>query len=113
DSIVVFTAGYTAGMKGRRPETGMNINWIQIIPDEIVDAPIVAIRKGNEIEVISVSGDHTRLDVNWEVAPMNAGEMITNAGGDSIVITHLGNGRQIPFITADTLKIRLFNEEEL
>src|SRR5690606_3456670 len=50
DSIVVFTAGYMAGMKGRRPETGMNINYIQIITDETVDAPIAAVRKGNEVD---------------------------------------------------------------
>lgn len=113
DSIAVFTAGYIAGIKGKRTETGMNINWIQIIPDENVDAPIAAIWKGNEIEVISVSGDYTRLDVKREITPLNSAEMNINEGGDSIVIDHRGKKSFIPLRTADTLRIGLFNDDEL
>src|SRR5690606_3513415 len=61
DSIVVFTPGYVAGFKGIRPQTNSNINWIRIIPDESVDTAIAALRKGDEVEIISISGDHSRL----------------------------------------------------
>jgi hypothetical protein len=112
DSIVVFTAAYAAGFKGRRPYTDQNINWIQIVPDEIVNETIAAVRKGEDLEIISVAGDHTGLSIEKEIINFDNSDITTNLSGDSIRITS-GPENFIPLKHVDTLEVSLYNDEDL
>ena len=113
DSIVVFISGYASGFKGRRPVTSQRINWVQIIPDEKFEEPVAALRKGDDVEIISVSGDHNRLGIEKEFRPFNNSSLSTTSSGDSIILDHKGNNKSIPLKYADTLSVALFYEEVL
>lgn len=113
DSIVVFISGYASGFKGKRPETGKHINWIQINPEERIEAPVAAVRKGDNIELISVSGDHTYLDIEKEIMSFNNSGSRINSSGDSITIDHGGINKVVPLKFADTLNVVVFADGEL
>jgi len=113
DSIVVFTPGYVAGFKGIRPQTNSNINWIQIIPDESVDTAIAALRKGDEVEIISISGDHSRLGIKKEIVNLDNNSISLHAEEDSLIIEKQGNRRLLPLKNTDTLKVSIYHDEAL
>lgn len=113
DSIVVFTAGYAKGFKGRRPHTGNHINWIQVIPDENVNEPIQAILKGDDVEIISVLGDHTRLVIDKKTTSFDDGNLSKTSTNDSIGVVYNGAEKYIPLRIGDTLKVELYHDEDL
>lgn len=113
DSIVVLTAAYLKGFKGRRPQTPGHINWIQIIPDDIINAPVAAIRKGDEIEIVSVAGDHSHLQIKKEIIFADNVEIKTTGDNDSLLTSHSGNEKYIPLRIQDSLKVSLFVDEDM
>src|SRR5690606_41468441 len=113
DSIVVLTAAYLKGFKGRRPQTPGHINWIQIIPDDVINAPVAAIRKGDEIEIVSVLSDHTHLQIKKEIISSDNVEMKTTGDSDSLLTSHSGNEKYIPLRIQDSLKVSLFVDEDM
>lgn len=112
DSIVVFTSAYFAGFKGRRPQANPNINMVQIIPDVNINSPIGALRKGNEIEIFSVTGDQDRLEINKEMISVENNNIRITALGDSTILDPNGEKRYIPLRIADTLKVSIFHDAD-
>ncbi len=113
DSIVVFTAGYAAGLKGKRPEISENINWIFLNPEEPFSTPLLATQRGEELEVISVKSDPYRLSVEKEITPLTNEEFQINSTGDSLAVFRVGSVKNIPLRNADTLKVSIFHDEEM
>ena len=52
DSIVVFTKAFLSGIKGKRPEIGKHINWINLNPDQTKNHVVGVIKDKNEEEWI-------------------------------------------------------------
>ncbi|MGY5847247.1 BatA domain-containing protein [Salegentibacter sp. HM20] len=95
DSLVVFSAGHLAGVKGRRPEISKKINWI-ILGQAYAETQLIgAIQRGDSIELVSVKNDGQSLEIQKELAETNLGEDIN-----------------MPLISTDSLKIQMFVDEK-
>lgn len=114
DSIIVFTNAFASGFKGRRPNVWKSINWVVLDPGEPEKKGYIgAIKKGEEAQVISVVSDHQSLQFKKEVVPLNDERITINEEKDRLLISDAGDGKWIPLITQDPLKIGIFYEGDL
>lgn len=111
DSVVVFTNAYRKGVKGKRPKIEKNINWVILDPGEPAEGLVEANRKGNELELISVMGDHQNLSFGKELVPGNSDRLSVNEQGDSISISGYGNEEWLELKTADSLNVLIRYDE--
>ena len=95
DSIVVFTKAFLSGIKGKRPEIGKHINWINLNPDQTKNHVVGVIKDKNEEEWISVSSDAEVFKFQKEIKNM------TTESKDSVLV-----------IEKDTLRVSLYAEEK-
>ncbi len=99
DSVVVFTNAFVSGIKGKRPEINKNIHWINLNPGTAKTNLVGAIKRGNEIESISVISDAEVL--NFQKEKQN----LSNSEKES-------EFENIPVLELDTLGVKIYSEEE-
>lgn len=113
DSIVVFTNAFISGFRGRRPEVSENINWITFDPGEPENELLAAVRRGEEVELISAESDHRKLKFNKERIPAVSGRIRINEGMDSILVSAGDREVQLPLLIADSLNILMVHNDSL
>ena len=99
DSVVVFTNVFVSGIKGKRPEISKNIHWINLNPGTAKTNLVGAVKRGNEIEKISV---------------ISAAEIFKFQKGKQNLTTSeiKAEFRNIPVVELDTLQVQIYAEEE-
>jgi len=99
DSVVVFTNAFVSGIKGKRPEISKNIHWINLNPGTAKNNLVGAIKRGNEIESISVISDAEEFKFQKEKQNLSTSEIATEF-------------ENIPVVELDTLRVKIYSEEE-
>lgn len=113
DSIVVFTRGFAAGVKGQRPASGRGVNWI-IVPSEQPEKEYVeAVRKKDSIRLLMVNSDAESLDFKTETLPLQSNRFRISAGGDSISLNRKDEKIQLPLRQVDSIQISIFYDNIL
>ncbi len=99
DSIVVFTNAFVSGIKGKRPEISKNIHWINLNPGTAKTNLVGAVKRGDEIERISVISDAEEFKFQKEKQNLSTSEIETEFGN-------------IPVVELDTLQVQIYAEQE-
>ncbi|MDX1719009.1 MAG: hypothetical protein R3353_02525, partial [Salegentibacter mishustinae] len=99
DSVVVFTNAFVSGIKGKRPEISKNIHWINLNPGTAKTNLVGAVKRGNEIERISVISDAEEFKFQKEKQNLNTSEIESEF-------------RNIPVVELDILQVQIYAEEE-
>jgi len=112
DSIVVFTNGFASGLKGARPETKQNINWIVIDSALSKETPLLAYKRESELQLYTgwSSADETKVSSR----KITLGEDFTlSSGGDSLVISKHKPVKKVPVIVQNPIEIAIFYADSL
>mgnify|MGYP005829783861 CR=1 FL=1 len=99
DSVVVFTTAFVSGIKGKRPEISKNIHWINLNPGTAKTNLVGAVKRGNEIEKISVISAAEIFKFQKEKQNLTTSEIKAEF-------------RNIPIVELDTLQVQIYAEEE-
>jgi hypothetical protein len=99
DSVVVFTNAFVGGIKGKRPEISKNIHWINLNPGTAKTNLVGAVKRGDEIERISVISDAEEFKFQKEKQNLTTSEIETEF-------------ENIPVVELDTLRVKIYSEEE-
>lgn len=99
DSVVVFTNAFVSGIKGKRPEISKNIHWINLNPGTAKTNPVGVVKRGDEIERISVISDAEGFKFQKEKQNLNTLEIESEF-------------RNIPLVELDMLQVQIYAEEE-
>lgn len=102
DSIVVISKGLISGLKGARPATTANINWIVLDNETAISKKIKAHIVQDSIEILSInsSADYTRFNRKF-LTKNETGIAIEN---DSLILSSKEN-EAIPLQVLDTIAI--------
>ncbi|MBZ9729389.1 BatA domain-containing protein [Salegentibacter sp. JZCK2] len=99
DSVVVFTNAFLSGIKGKRPGTGKNINWINLNSGETETNLVGAVKKGDSVEFISAISDAEGFKFQKEK--------------QNLTVENKKNELEnFPVVEMDSLRINIFSEEE-
>lgn len=96
---MVFTNAFVSGIKGKRPEISKNIHWINLNPGTVKTNLVGAIKRGEEIERISVISDTEEFKFQKEKQNLSTSEIETEFVN-------------IPVVELDTLRVQIYSEEE-
>ncbi len=99
DSVVVFTNAFVSGIKGKRPEISKNIHWINLNPGTAKTNLVGAVKRGDEIERISVISAAEIFKFQKEKQNLTTSEIKAEF-------------RNIPVVELDTLRVKIYSEEE-
>jgi len=109
DSIIVLANGFVHGIKGKRPEINANVEWIILNEDETSEKTIKTIKKGEDIELLTLISDSQSLSFKNDLIPVNSSDIEWNQTKDSLKIN---NKWQIVNIERP-LKVLIFSETTL
>lgn len=110
DSIVVFTKGYSKGIKGPRPIISKNIHWVVVGDSHDVDAYIAAKKEGDSIHLYKVSGNSFITDLQ-KMTMVETDEKIKTITEDSLELIDSGTTVAVPLIKNDALKVTIAYDE--
>ena len=96
DSVVVFSAGYANGLRGKKPGISKNINWIQIDQNDSIREPLAYRNTKDAIQIIYGVGNSQRLFYEKQMLSQN-GENLDS----------------IPEIWTEPYRIQIFAEDSL
>ena len=109
DSIVVFTEGFSRGIKGKRPETSAHISWIQVNSDDQTRRiPILARNTGNQVEITELQSDLEKLDFEKQKFQKEDPELGFNRNRDSVRIS----GKWLPLVDQGPIRVIFVADEE-
>ncbi|MDF4204362.1 BatA domain-containing protein [Maribacter sp. SA7] len=112
DSIVVFTNGFASGLKGARPESRQNINWIVIDSALSKETPLLAYKRENELQLYTGWSGAGETKVSSRKIAL--GEDFTlSSSGDSLVISKHDPVKKVPVIVQNPIEIALFYADSL
>ncbi|EDP71402.1 hypothetical protein FBALC1_02922 [Flavobacteriales bacterium ALC-1] len=108
DSIIVFSNGFLKGLKGKRPEINANVEWIIFDEGETSEDIIRAVKKDDNIELLSLVSNSQNLSFKKDVIPLNSNSIQWNITKDSLKIN---DEWQIVEATIP-LKVLIFNDDK-
>lgn len=109
DSIVIITRGLVSGLKGARPQTSVNTDWVifdnEITRDEVLAAQ--AFKDSLKLLTIRSNSKWTRFEHTY-LPQTDAGISIEN---DSLVF-RVQNQRKVPLLSQDTITVGIIYDED-
>ena len=108
DSIIVFTNGLLKGLKGKRPEVNVNIEWIIIDDGETSEQVVKALKKDDDIELITSISNSLNTSFQKETLSLNSNNIEFNEAKDSIKI----NNEWLLLETIKPLNVLIFNDKD-
>lgn len=111
DSIVVFTKGLTANLRGMRPTINKKIKWITFEDEETPKTTVKAQKISDSIRIISVSSDYESLYLDSETLAQGE-KMRINVTGDSILISENNGIRKLVLDSLKPLKVNIVYDPE-
>ena len=110
DSIVVFTKGFLAGIKGKRPSLNILVKWIVLEDKQTVnDEPILAFKDEGEISIIKANSSASYLSFNNQKLALNSNQIKISNTQDSLIV----NGKTIPLKYRKKTRVLIVYNEKL
>lgn len=121
DSIIVFTNGYAKGLKGARPETNHDINWIVLDSAQTVEKPFLAYQTEKNITLFTANNSPVASKIATKNIELSDVYQLTS-NGDSLQVSSSSsssssssnsNSTKIPLIQQPTLEVSLIYADSL
>lgn len=112
DSIVVFTNGYSKGLKGARPETNHNIKWIILETSEVVIKPLIVYKNENDFQLFSGKSSSLRSEISNKQVVLGEDYALTT-NSDSLLISNSKSEQKVPVVVQKPLEIALYYTDSL
>lgn len=112
DSIIVFTSAYFTGFKGKRPQVGKIIDWVNLDLAETERALVKASWNGEEVELIWIVSDHRSLEFEKNNISSNSDRIKFSAGNDSITVLSDGKEKQVAINPVDSISVLIVASED-
>lgn len=113
DSIVVFTRALLTGIKGTRPKTNKNIEWIVLPLKNELEKVLKTSQKEKLLELISISSSNEFTALKKAYNAINSDKVKRNITNDSLVLDPKSNREIIALDTPSPIKIQLFYTKHL
>ncbi|TLP71886.1 BatA domain-containing protein [Maribacter sp. ACAM166] len=113
DSILVFTKGYSKGLKGARPQTNHHINWIVLDSAGVREKPLIAYQKQEGIQLFSAVSTSNRSSISSDNITLDNENISLNSQGDSLLVTKLKNSFKVPVVNQSQIEVSLFYTDNL
>ena len=113
DSVVIFTKGLQLGLKGMRPLTKKNINWVVIDSNTVLEKRLLAYSDTKDIELLSVMSTSNRTQFRKESIDLENNKVAQNAGGDSLRIDTGAASYSVPVKKLEPIQVELFYTDSL
>ena len=111
DSIIVFTHGYAKGLKGARPETNHDINWIVLDSAQTVEKPLLAYQKEKNIALFTANNSPVVSKIATKTIELGDAYQLTS-NGDSLQVSS-SSSVKIPLIQQSALEVSLVYTDSL
>ncbi|MDO6472530.1 BatA domain-containing protein [Maribacter sp. 1_MG-2023] len=117
DSIIVFTHGYTKGLKGARPETNHDINWIVLDSAQNLEKPLLAYQKEKNIALFTANNSPVVSKIATKTIELGDAYQLTS-NGDSLQVSSSSSSSssssvKIPLIQQSALEVSLVYTDSL
>ncbi len=113
DSIIVFSNGYAKGLKGARPETNHDINWIVLDSTQIVEMPLLAYQKEKNIILFTANNSPVASKIATKNIELGDVYQLTSNGDSLQVLSSNSNSTKIPLIQQPALEVSLVYTDSL
>ncbi|WP_299323616.1 BatA domain-containing protein [uncultured Maribacter sp.] len=111
DSIIVFTNGYAKELKGARPETIHDINWIVLDSAQTVEKPLLAYQKEKNIALFTANNSPVVSKIATKTIELGDAYQLTS-NGDSLQVSS-SSSVKIPLIQQSALEVSLVYTDSL
>ncbi|WP_396634014.1 BatA domain-containing protein [Maribacter sp. R86514] len=115
DSIIVFTHGYAKGLKGARPETNHDINWIVLDSAQTVEKPLLAYQTEESVTIFTASNSSVISKIAKKNIEIGDAYQLTS-NGDSLQVSSSSsslNSVKVPLIQQSALEVSLAYADSL
>ncbi len=119
DSIIVFTHGYAKGLKGARPETNHDINWIVLDSAQNLEKPLLAYQTEENIALFTAINSPVASKIAQKSIELGDVYQLTS-NGDSLKIlssssssSSSSDSARIPVIQQKALEVALVYADSL
>lgn len=117
DSIIVFTNGYAKGLKGAKPETNHDINWIVLDSAQTFEKPLLAYQTEKNITLFTANNSPVASKIATKIIELGDVYQLTS-NGDSLQVSSSSsssnsNSTKIPLIQQPTLEVSLVYTDSL
>ncbi|WP_405413980.1 BatA domain-containing protein [Maribacter sp. Asnod1-A12] len=113
DSIIVFTHGYAKGLKGARPETNHDINWIVLDSAQTVEKPLLAYQKEKNIALFTANNSPVVSKIATKTIELGDAYQLTSNGDSLQVSSSSLSSVKIPLIQQSALEVSLVYTDSL
>ncbi len=113
DSVVVFTKGLQRGLKGMRPQTENNINWVVMDSDTILEKGLLAYENTEGLELVSIISTSNLAQFRKQQIDSENSNVILNPTGDSVQINTGANPYSVPVMQLAPIQVELFYADSL
>ena len=113
DSIIVFSNGYAKGLKGARPETNHDINWIVLDSAQTVEKPLLAYQTEKNITLFTANNSPVASKIATKNIELGDVYQLTSNGDSLQVLSSNSNSTKIPLIQQPTLEVSLVYTDSL
>ncbi|MGJ8716327.1 MAG: BatA domain-containing protein [Maribacter stanieri] len=111
DSIIVFTHGYAKGLKGARPETNHDINWIVLDSAQNLEKPLLAYQKEKNTALFTAINSPVVSKIAKKTIEISDAYQLTS-NGDSLQVSS-SSSVKIPLIQQNVLEVTLVYTDSL
>lgn len=115
DSIIVFTHGYAKGLKGARPETNHDINWIVLDYAKNLEKPLLAYQTEESVTLFTASNSSVISKIAKKTIEISDAYQLTS-NGDSLQVSSSSsslNSVKVPLIQQSALEVSLAYADSL
>ena len=113
DSIIVFTNGYAKGLKGAKPETNHDINWIVFDSTQTIEKPLLAYQTDKNITLFTANNSPVASKIATKNIELGDVYQLTSNGDSLQVLSSNLNSTKIPLIQQPALEVSLIYADSL
>ncbi|WP_299800210.1 BatA domain-containing protein [uncultured Maribacter sp.] len=111
DSIIVFTNGYAKGLKGARPETNHDINWIILDSAQNLEKPLLGYQTERNVTLFTAKNSPLISKITKKTIEIGDAYQLTS-NGDSLQVSS-SSSVKIPLIQQSALEVSLVYTDSL
>ncbi|WP_405396349.1 BatA domain-containing protein [Maribacter sp. Asnod2-G09] len=111
DSIIVFTHGYAKGLKGARPETNHDINWIVLDSAQNLEKPLLGYQTERNVTLFTAKNSPLISKITKKTIEIGDAYQLTS-NGDSLQVSS-SSSVKIPLIQQNALEVTLVHTDSL
>jgi len=113
DSIIVFTHGYAKGLKGARPETNHDINWIVLDSAQNLEKPLLGYQTERNVTLFTAKNSPLISKITKKTIEIGDAYQLTSNGDSLQVSSSSSNSAIVPLIQQNALEVALVYTDSL